>query len=131
VRDLVKNAGFRYARTVKNLMSTPGASRFEIATTTQFFAHRASTYLRNYISGGPSLQRSCILRAMLAAPVLGDRLSNAVEACVQSGGYFHLWGHSWELDEHDLWIEFDRFLGRLRQSAAVFVTNHEWCADLC
>jgi peptidoglycan/xylan/chitin deacetylase (PgdA/CDA1 family) len=130
VRDLVKRAGFKYARTVKNFMSTPGVDRFEVPTTAQFFAHQASTYLRNYISGGPTLQRSGVLRAVLGSPELGDRLLKAAVACLQSGGYFHLWGHSWELDEHDLWDELDRFLGRLRQSPAVFVTNDEWCASL-
>ena len=46
VRNLVKKAGYKYARTVKNLMSTPGIDRFEIPTTTQLFAHQDSVYLR-------------------------------------------------------------------------------------
>lgn len=131
VRSLVKKAGYKYARTVKNLMSTPGLDRFEVATTTQFFAHPDSTYLRNYVSGGPTLQRSGILRAVLGHPELAARLSRAAEACLHSGGYFHLWGHSWELDEHDLWEELDRFFVWLRRLHAKFVTNAEWCASLC
>jgi peptidoglycan/xylan/chitin deacetylase (PgdA/CDA1 family) len=131
VRRLVAKAGFRYARTVKNLTSTPGSSRFMVSTTAQFFAHNERTYLRNYLRGGPTLQRAAILMAMLDKAELATRTLNAAEACLRAGGYFHLWGHSWELDEHDLWDELDRFLGRLRQVRARFVTNAEWCARLC
>jgi peptidoglycan-N-acetylglucosamine deacetylase len=130
VRNLVEKAGYRYARTVKNLTSTPGSNRFLVPTTTQFFAHSEQTYLRNYLSGGPTLQRTTILLAMLVNTELATRLLSAAEACLHAGGYFHLWGHAWELDEHDLWDEFDRFLARLRQVRAKFVTNAEWCASL-
>jgi peptidoglycan/xylan/chitin deacetylase (PgdA/CDA1 family) len=130
VRNLVAKAGYRYARTVKNLTSMPGSNRFMVPTTTQFFAHRGQTYLRNYLSGGPTLQRTAILVAMLVNTDLETRVLRAAEACRHAGGYFHLWGHSWELDEHDLWRELDRFLGLLRQVRASFVTNSEWCANL-
>jgi peptidoglycan/xylan/chitin deacetylase (PgdA/CDA1 family) len=130
VRGLVKRAGFKYARTVKNLMSTPGVDRFQVPTTAQFFPHRCTTYLRNYVSGRPTLQRSDILRAVLDHSEFSARLLGSAEACRHSGGHFHLWGHSWELDEHDLWEELERFLVRLGQLHAKFVTNDEWCASL-
>lgn len=128
VRRLVKQAGYRYARTVKNLVSSPGSDRFQVPTTTQFFAHPTSTYVRNYLSNGPSLNRAANLAAVLSDDKLVVRLSRVAEACARSGGYFHLWGHSWELDEHDLWGELDSLLGRLRQINARFVTNFAWCA---
>ena len=82
------------------------------------------------ISGGPTLQRFDILRAVLGHRELAARLSKTAEACLHSGGYFHLWGHSWELDEYDLWEELDRFLFLLCLLGARFVTNSEWCASL-
>ena len=130
VRNLVDKAGFRYARTIKNLMSAPGADRLQVPTTTQFFTHTPSTYLRNYLSGGPTLQRAAVLMAVLRDNELSKRCSRAAEACARSGGYFHLWGHSWELDEFDLWDELDRFFGQLREFNARFVTNAVWCASL-
>jgi peptidoglycan/xylan/chitin deacetylase (PgdA/CDA1 family) len=130
VRSLVNQAGYRYARTVKNLMSTPGSDRFQLPTTTQFFAHSTSTSVRNYLSMGPSRQRAAILAALLIGDKLATRLARAAEACARSGGYFHLWGHSWELGEHDLWGELDRLLGHLRDLDARFVTNAAWCASL-
>lgn len=130
VRSLVAKAGYRYARTVKNLMSVPGPNLFQVATTAQFFAHSKATYIRNYMSGGPTLQRASILAPVLTNAELVTRLSRVAEACARSGGYFHLWGHSWELDEHDLWGELDRLLGRLRCRGARFVTNAASCLGL-
>ncbi|HVC56957.1 MAG TPA: polysaccharide deacetylase family protein [Stellaceae bacterium] len=130
VRRLVAQAGYQYARTVKNLTSTPGSDPFAVSTTTQFFAHPRSIYLRNYISCGPTLNRSAILAAVLRDPGLVTRLSRAAQACARWGGYFHLWGHSWELDQYDLWSELDCLLARLRRLNARFVTNAAWCEAL-
>ena len=130
VRDLVVRAGYDYARTVKNMMSVPGSNRFELATTAQFFAHSRSTYIKNYISGVPTLRRSAVLAALLSNAGLADRLSRAAEVCAGTGGYFHLWGHSWEVDQYDLWTELDRLLGILHQLDARFVTNDIWCEKL-
>ena len=125
VRNLVAASGYSYARTVKNLMSTPGSIRLMVPTSAQFFAHRKSVYVRNYLSGGPTLTRAAILSPILARPDLTARLAGAAEACLRSGGCFHLWGHSWELDEHNLWDELDRFLRQLAQLGAQQVTNAE------
>jgi hypothetical protein len=130
VRTLVEEAGYQYARTVKNLMSGPGLDRFKIPTTAQFFPHARSTYVRNYLSKGPTLERGTMLAAVLRKDGLASRCSRAAEISAYSGGYFHLWGHSWELDEHDLWGELDCLFGQLRKLDARFVSNAAWCASL-
>ena len=119
-----------YARTGKNLASTPGLDRFQVPTTAQFFAHSRSTYIRNYVRRGPTLERAAILSVVLTHDELATRFLRAARASARLGGYFHLWGHSWELDEYDLWEELDRLLGQLRQLDARFVTNAAWCATL-
>jgi len=126
VRDLVQKAGYDYARTVKNLMSEPGVDRMEVPTTMQFFNHAPGAYLRNYVSGGPSVARLAILGTALATAPLPARLLRAAETCASLGGHFHLWGHSWEVDEHDLWRELDILLGNLSALGAVYVSNADW-----
>ncbi|MBV8661646.1 MAG: polysaccharide deacetylase family protein [Hyphomicrobiales bacterium] len=130
VRSLVAQAGYRYARTIKSLMSAPGRKRLQVPTTAQFFPHKRSTYLKNYVSGGPSLQRSGLLRVILREEALAPRILAAAAACASGGGFFHLWGHSWELDQHDLWSELDHLLARLGALDARYVTNATWCASL-
>ena len=128
VRNLVEKAGYHYARTVKNLMSKPGFGRMEVPTTMQFFDHAPGAYVRNYVSGGPTLSRLAILGTALGVAPLAARVARTAEACASQGGYFHLWGHSWELDEHDLWRELDVLLGSLGALGAVYVSNADWRA---
>ena len=125
IRQLVRQSGFRYARTVASLSDTEGTDPYRVPTTLQFFPHADATYLRNYLSGGPSLRRFILLRAVIGGGTLSDRLCRAAEACLVRRGCFHLWGHSWELDEHHLWEELDGFLAHLRRLSAHFVTNEE------
>jgi hypothetical protein len=44
-------------------------------------------------------------------------------------GVFHLWGHSWEIDENEQWEDLDRLLGwlaeRIKANQAVSLTNAE------
>jgi peptidoglycan/xylan/chitin deacetylase (PgdA/CDA1 family) len=123
IRHLVRSAGFRYARTVASLMDTTGSDHYQIPTTMQFFPHPTDTYVRNYLSGGSGLRRLALLRAILGKQGLLDRLYRVAELCLRRGGRLHIWGHSWELNEYDLWDELDRFLAHLRQLRVRFVTN--------
>ncbi|MFC1459327.1 polysaccharide deacetylase family protein [Microvirga arabica] len=123
VRSLVESAGFRFARTVKNLMSAPGELPYQVPVTAQFFPHVTSTYLRNFLRGGPTSDRAAILSAIVSKSDIISRLLNAVEACAEQSGCFHLWGHSWEIDEYNLWDSLDHFLRLLSDCDARFVTN--------
>ena len=123
VRRLVRDAGFRYARTVTNLSHALGSDRYQVPTTMQFFPHSGEIYIRNFLSGGAGLKRMALLRAVLGKHGLLDRLYRLAEFCGRRGGCCHIWGHSWELDEYDLWDELDRFLAHLRGLSARFVTN--------
>jgi len=46
---------------------------------------------------------------------------------IEKGGVFHLWGHSWEIEELGLWENLDKFMREisLLQSKLVFCTNSE------
>ena len=44
----------------------------------------------------------------------------------REGGAFHLWGHSWEIEEHGLWPQFERMVARMaRLTEAAALTNGE------
>ena len=65
-----------------------------------------------------------LLRGVLGKGRLQDRLRRTAEYCAERGGCFHLWGHSWELDDHNLWPELDEFLACLASLRPCFVTNN-------
>jgi peptidoglycan-N-acetylglucosamine deacetylase len=40
---------------------------------------------------------------------------------------FHLWGHSWEIEEHGMWKQCDAFLRSIRDLGCQARTNSEIC----
>jgi hypothetical protein len=99
----VREAGYRGARTTRMLSTRLDFSPFEMPTTMQSFPHPRSNYLRN-IARARNLQgfQTCLSYA--------TRMGNWVEfskrvfdSVCQSGGLWHLYGHSWEIDGLDLW----------------------------
>lgn len=111
--DLVRAAGFRYARTTENLCFDGGLSPFEMPTTLQFFPHGRDVYLRNFVRGGNWARRQEALMIVLRHPHWLDRLYALFERSLQRNGVFHLWGHSSDIEAAGAWDEFDRFLGHV------------------
>lgn len=128
---LVRAAGFLGARTVELLSIRPPQLKndlFLIPTTVQAFPHRPSIYARNVLARGRSIfslrARDLILGRDWIA--LAERL---FVRALQVGGVFHLWGHSWEIDQHRQWENLDRVLSVLSRRAPKprFVTNGALC----
>jgi hypothetical protein len=109
----VEAAGFRYARTTRNLYLEPGPGRFEMATTCQFYPHGRAVYLRNFVRGGQWLKRRASLRRALRHDGWGARLHAMLDGALQDGGVFHLWLHTLDIDRLGAWSELDAFLRRV------------------
>jgi peptidoglycan/xylan/chitin deacetylase (PgdA/CDA1 family) len=111
----VVDAGFKYARTVVGLDCRAGFHAFRMPVTLQFYPHRPSVYLRNFVRNpmpGPQL-----MAAVLARRGLVERVESALRVAQLHGRMFHLWGHSWELDELGLWEEVDQALQVIAKNA--------------
>jgi peptidoglycan-N-acetylglucosamine deacetylase len=93
--QLVKNAGYRYARTVTRYkfgFDNP----YEAGTSVHAYNHRFDLW-----------QTACFAR-FRPGKVLQyagwDALACAMfDRVTKEGGIFHLWGHSWEIDRHNDW----------------------------
>lgn len=125
IRQLTVDAGFVYARGIKNFCSNIGRDPFAMPVTLQFFPHKKDVYLKNLLKHGLDLQRLRLCLAALTTASLVDRVRRLVDLCADGTGVFHLWGHSWEIEEHKLWRELEEVLGYLRQTFphAIFATN--------
>lgn len=108
-KDMVRAAGFDYARTTENLHSGISADVFSVPVTLQFYPHPPAVFLRNFIRYGSWLQRSQMLSLALSRRDLLSRLKGALDAVCLQGGVFHLWGHSWELDQFGGWKLLEEF----------------------
>jgi peptidoglycan/xylan/chitin deacetylase (PgdA/CDA1 family) len=123
---LVKEAGFRYARTTMNLCFDVGTGLFEMPTTIQFYPHGRSVYLRNFVRGGSYAKRAAGVRIALGQGDWIARLHALADHALERNGVFHLWAHSKDIDDLDAWHHFDRFLAHVstRVGAAQRLDNH-------
>ncbi len=107
---LVQAAGFRHARTTQNLRIDTVGQLLEMPTTLQFYPHPRSVLLRNFISQGAWPERQAALRAALAESDWRTRLYALFNHACARGAVFHLWLHSTDIEQLQLWQELDAFL---------------------
>lgn len=115
---LVADAGFRYARTITNMRFDAGDDAFRMPTTIQFIPHHVGIYLRNYARGDWMRRRAGFAIAFSHRDWV-DRLYALFAHAVRTGGVFHLWAHSKDIDEFDIWHQFDRFLAHVAAHVAI------------
>jgi len=127
--DMVRRAGFRGARTVE-LLSTRLPSRYMgialLPTTVQINTYSWTAYARNCLK---QLRAQNMLHFFRYA-----RSRNWVETArpllrrvAERGGVFHLWGHSWEIEEQQQWLQLESFLremGEWRKSLPCMTNSH-------
>ena len=130
---VAREVGFKGARTTEMGMIA-FEDRFAMPTTLSVypmpFRMRGpkQIYWRHMIE--PLLQRGPVFRKM-GIPLSALRSFESV-ACAAfdvaqtHGGTFHLWGHSWELEQYGMWEEFERVLKYIsRRENCEYVTNGE------
>jgi hypothetical protein len=128
---MVKKAGYLGFRSVE-LASLdcprPKAGLMLMPTSVQAYPHGPLTFCRNGIKRAAfgNLWRYIVYGRSSDWPALaGSLLSRAIEG----GGVFHLWGHSWELQQTGLWQQLDEVLATISELArqACLLTNGEIC----
>jgi peptidoglycan/xylan/chitin deacetylase (PgdA/CDA1 family) len=131
--EMLAEAGFTGARTVELLsFSRPRAERgiAIMPTTLQACPHPAFTYVRN----AAKRFRFKALLSLLLRSHGTDWSATAVallDHAQESGGVFHLWGHSWEIEEYQQWRALDRVFAAMAAAGrpALCVTNSELCIN--
>jgi len=106
----VKEAGYCGARTVRMLATRPEFNPFEVPTTVQAVRHGTFGYVKNVARARKMEGVQVFLDQMTGLGnwvELGKRLFDSV---LQNGGIWHLWGHSWEIDEMGLWKDLEEML---------------------
>lgn len=110
---LVREAGFTYARTTRNLRIDVGHRPFEVPTTLQFYPHPRAVLVRNFLSQGDWSARLPGLREALAGGDWLQRLYRLFEFAARRRGAFHLWCHALDLERLQLWEALERFLSHV------------------
>jgi peptidoglycan/xylan/chitin deacetylase (PgdA/CDA1 family) len=107
--ELVRGAGFLYARTTANLCIDRGPCPFEVPTTIQFYPHTRNVYLANFLQFGNWSKRADAMKVAWMADNWIDRIYLLFDHACRQGGAFHLWAHSHEIDQLELWQDLDDF----------------------
>jgi glycosyltransferase involved in cell wall biosynthesis/peptidoglycan/xylan/chitin deacetylase (PgdA/CDA1 family) len=131
--EMLGEAGFTGARTVELLSFSRPRADHGIAimpTTVQACPHPTITYIRN----AAKRFRFKALGSLLLYDHGTDWAATALALLDHAharGGVFHLWGHSWEIEEHQQWGALDRVLAAMAQASrsAPCVNNSELCAN--
>lgn len=115
----MSEAGYRGFRTVELLsLSQPWrrtGELLEMPTTIHAFPHGAKTYVKNAVR-----RKSVGNLWRFIRHGSGDWTKTAarlLERAAKTGGHFHLWGHSWEIEETGQWKQAEQVLALLGEYA--------------
>lgn len=109
VRQITIDAGFDYARGIKNLWLNPGIDRFDVKTTIQFYPHHRQVLWRNFIREGNYFDRIQTFRTIAIAKDWLSAMIYLVELQAETDTVIHIWGHSWEIEKRELWPQLETF----------------------
>ena len=117
-------AGYQGARTVRMLATGFDFQPFEMPTSLQAYPHSRTTYLKN-TAKARSLSRFYDYLTQLSGGddwvELGKKLFDRV---VREGGVWHLYGHSWEIDQLGLWGDLGKMLDYVcKRDGVVYIPN--------
>jgi peptidoglycan-N-acetylglucosamine deacetylase len=125
----MKDAGYKAVRTVEMIsVERPSASDdlLLMPTTLQAHPHLPTVYLRNIFKRKRGLNLWLFLTKgrTLDWPRLAERL---LRTALSRDGVFHLWGHSWEIQESQQWTQLEdvlKLMSEMRKEAPC-VTNSQ------
>lgn len=126
---LVRGAGYLSARTIE-FLSTDLPRRVEglalIPTTVQAYPHSPVAYAKN------ALKRWSLVNLFRTGALLSRRdwqklAGKLLERTLRHGGVFHLWGHSWEIEQEHQWDRLEKLLATIaaNKDKVTSMTNSE------
>jgi peptidoglycan/xylan/chitin deacetylase (PgdA/CDA1 family) len=121
----VREAGYIGARTTRMLalgMSDP----FQIPVTVQAYPHPVRNYLKNLCKAGNFQGLGYYARLAPAASTWVELGKKLFDVALIRGGIWHLYGHSWEIKQLNLWDQLQELLEYVGGRAeACYATNSE------
>ncbi len=115
---MVRESGFRLARTVNRFAFDTGRDIFEMPTTIHTYDHYLDVFgVLNFVKWNPILFFRYYRKWDVLAKAMFDR-------ALLTGGVFHLWGHSWEVEGHNDWQRLEDVLAYISNRKDVqYLTN--------
>lgn len=126
---MIELAGLSFARTTGYFRTSHVLDKEKLLfhTTLQFYPHKPVTYIKSIVRR-KDWEGVCNLTVNLKHLFNWPSfLKSTLAYVILNGGVFHLWGHSWEIQENDLWYQLEEFFKHVAecQSRLIFKTNLE------
>ncbi|MDD5369030.1 MAG: polysaccharide deacetylase family protein [Anaerolineaceae bacterium] len=128
---MVQQAGFNGARTVE-LLSYRHPQKAQgiwlMPTTLQVFPHKPIDYLKNIAKRLSAENMSHYIKCY--SPSWISIASSLIKETITQQGVFHLWGHSWEVQQENYWRNLEEVFSILHQfnDQALYLDNSEVCS---
>jgi peptidoglycan/xylan/chitin deacetylase (PgdA/CDA1 family) len=135
IAGLVEKAGFLGARTVEKFLYKLPKNLFSMGTTIQIYPfpfrkkNENNFFWRHLLD--PFLQDHSSIKRNFRIPISAFRnwssMSKAIfDSVLQKGDYFHIWGHSWEIEKYGMWSDLENFLKYIsHREDCVYLTNSD------
>jgi hypothetical protein len=120
----VQQAGYTGARTTRMLRLCI-KDCFEMPTTVQAFPHPTRNYLKN-VCKGHNFDALALLTRVTPGTSWVELGKKLFDLALVRGGVWHLYGHSWEIEQLNLWRDLQdlfSYIGRRREAS--YATNSE------
>ncbi len=127
--ESVAELGFTCARTVNDYTIHPPKSPYIMPTTVQVTAfpfHNTDSFsgrIRPLATALPHIFR--LRLSPLSLRTWRDMAITLLKRAIKTDGIWHLWGHSWQIEEMGMWRELEEVLKFAGQYAQYAVTNSE------
>lgn len=124
--NLVKEAGFLFGRTTRLLHTSLNIHQHLLDTSIQVYNHRSSILTAHCLKNTfffPIIQNQFFYKGNKNFLKLTEIIMNRI---LITGGVFHLWGHSWEIEQYGLWKELEIALKLFASNPdIIYLTNTE------
>ena len=120
----VERCGFRGARTTRMLALGPEFNRFEVPTSLQAYPHPPVNYFKNLGRHRDLGGLNRFVTDYMGCDTWLDLGKRLFERVMEHGGIWHLYGHSWEVEEFGLWRQLEELLDYVsHRSGVTYVSN--------
>lgn len=118
--EQVKKHGFALARTVDRFAFDTGSNPFELPTSIHTYSHRSDALKIARFAKFDAEKTAIYYKHW---EILGMAMFDRIR---EEGGVFHVWGHSWEIEECQFWERLEKLFAHISGYIDVeYLTNGE------
>ncbi len=129
---VLKEAGLQGCRTTRMLHTSLDFRSFEMPVTLQAYPHSPMAYFKNLAKEQSVRALWRYMPSVCSSADWVDVGRTLFDIVMREGGIWHLYGHSWEIEELGLWAALEEMLDYVSNCREVlYLSNHDLLDILC